>query len=447
MRVDDFSQEGYFWLKDEQNKKFSGTVTVKNGGNSTLKIQVDDYANLKEFQDKFWQQKENIIIYGDCNNEFSVFLDCFIQTVGNNFVLFQIGTSIFNTLSNYDFTKPKFIKFSFDNIYTWVKNYSKNIKNKICYENKKVFLEFPIRDNIVLFSNQDFEISVDFRYQTKHNEQMNEFTSSVIEIPYIKISALKDDHHNFEFLFEKIYKFIGFILIDTGRISSLTNVQVGYVENYFSPIYYTSSPFINELKDVSKSDFCFGLDSIIKLKENNIDIIKTWFDNFDNLSNSLNLYINKKSAKNVHIDTHFVWLTQALEGFHKLAIDDKEVILRKRLENLFEVTDILEIELFDIEKIKGLIPKIVKLRNNFTHSNNEFKMGKKLAYNILALNYLLELIYLLNLLKFLGLNDDDLQRLLTVHIKGYHLQNTKNHTAKFINEYFAMENQNPQNGA
>ncbi|MBE9588573.1 MULTISPECIES: HEPN domain-containing protein [Moraxella] len=447
MRVDDFSQEGYFWLKDEQNKKFSGTVTVKNGGNSTLKIQVDDYANLKEFQDKFWQQKENIIIYGDCNNKFSVFLDCFIQTVGNNFVLFQIGKSIFDTLPNYDFSKPKFIKFSFDNIYTWVKNNFKVIENEISYENKKVFLEFPIRNDVVLFSNQDFEISVNFLYQTKHNEQINDYTSSIIEKPYIQISILNDNCSNFEFLFEKIYKFIGFILIDAGKISSLTNVQVGYVENYFSPIYYTSSPFISELKDVSKSDFCFGLDSIIKLKENNIDIIKTWFDNFDHLSNSLNLYINKKSAKNVHIDTHFVWLTQALEGFHKLAIDNKKIILKERLEKLFEVTDILEMKLFDIAKIKSLVPNIVKLRNHFIHSNNEFQMGQKLAYNILAFNYLLELIYLLNLLKFLGLNDNHLQGLLTVHIKGYHLQNTKNHTAKFINDYFAMENQNPQNGA
>ncbi|MDI4482339.1 hypothetical protein E6P74_03225 [Moraxella lacunata] len=335
MRVDDFSQEGYFWLKDEQNKKFSGTVTVKNGGNSTLKIQVDDYANLKEFQDKFWQQKENIIIYGDCNNKFSVFLDCFIQTVGNNFVLFQIGKSIFDTLPNYDFSKPKFIKFSFDNIYTWVKNNFKVIENEISYENKKVFLEFPIRNDVVLFSNQDFEISVNFLYQTKHNEQINDYTSSIIEKPYIQISILNDNCSNFEFLFEKIYKFIGFILIYAGKISSLTNVQVGYVENYFSPIYYTSSPFISELKDVSKSDFCFGLDSIIKLKENNIDIIKTWFDNFDHLSNSLNLYINKKSAKNVHIDTHFVWLTQALEGFHKLAIDNKKNNLKRKIRKTF----------------------------------------------------------------------------------------------------------------
>ncbi|MBE9579513.1 hypothetical protein AAHK14_02545 [Moraxella sp. K1664] len=197
MRVDDFSQEGYFWLKDEQNKKFSGTVTVKNGGNSTLKIQVDDYANLKEFQDKFWQQKENIIIYGDCNNKFSVFLDCFIQTVGNNFVLFQIGKSIFDTLPNYDFSKPKFIKFSFDNIYTWVKNNFKVIENEISYENKKVFLEFPIRNDVVLFSNQDFEISVNFLYQTKHNEQINDYTSSIIEKPYIQISILNDNCSNF----------------------------------------------------------------------------------------------------------------------------------------------------------------------------------------------------------------------------------------------------------
>lgn len=114
-----------------------------------------------------------------------------------------------------------------------------------------------------------------------------------------------------------------------------------------------------------------------------------------------------------------------MEGFHKLAIDNKKIILKERLEKLFEITDILEIELFDIKKIKSLVPKIVKLRNHFIHSNNEFQMGQKLAYNILAFNYLLELIYLLNLLKFLGLNDNDLQSLLTVHIKGYHLQNTK----------------------
>lgn len=463
MRVDGFTQYGYFWLKDEQDKKFFGAVTVKNGGGATLKIQLgyDNFDSLHSFENKIWQQNGDIAIFGKSKNKYLVCLNCFIQTLdqNDNTVTFRIGRYIFDTDFSYNFSKPKSIKFSFDNIVEWSKEIFSQTENNYNKDERIVTIEKRIREKIQLLSNEEVDIYIWFEWKAKSEYFHHHSINYVKETPCIYIDIKDEKLFDFEFLFEKVYQFIGFILISTGYASSIQNVEIFYKDKY-SPIYYRSSPFDNDLKTVSKFDMCLDLYNIKKLSNNNCDIIKNWFDNFDKISNSINLYILFKSTKGVNVENTFLWLVQSLEGLNRRTISDKtlkkslginqsdKIFLKHRIEYLFKLLDILNIDLFKkYEKEYKELPKIISnFRNDITHSNENFKMSRDKACDLIAFNFLLELVYLLNLFRLLNLGDKELK----IFIQRYYLSYIYRSSLKLINEYFEkivsvslVTNQNP----
>ena len=129
-------------------------------------------------------------------------------------------------------------------------------------------------------------------------------------------------------------------------------------------IYYPSRPYSTDEPKIWQHDMLFGFG---KIQNDAEEKINKWIKAYEPIDPAFDLYFSAKRGEQQYLDEKFLTLIRGLEAYHKRKFDGRlNIPLKQRIKGIIEpFKDIIG----DESKRDSLIDKIVKTRNDLTHSN------------------------------------------------------------------------------
>lgn len=443
MRIkEEFKKSGYFWLPSAPDRKIPGTLIITDGGNIELEV-VGLFDESIEGLNKALNGKDELErIIGHIEKHGLVSLeDCFYKNKNISFG----GISKSSVLVNkallgvaYDDKEIVLIntfKFSVEGIDEWVD--ISGIKVEHEFEKRTASITYSPPAEISINLNNGMKLLIIFSWSRPGFPITTE--AKISQKTYFKLVSEQERPLN-DFISSayKITTLLGFAIDRTvclEQVSVTSNAICQNIgENKTVPVsislYYSSLPYTkNEPKiDRHRMLFRFG-----QIREDAERIINNWFDAYDVINPSLNLYFSTKTGAQKYLDGKFLALAQGLETYHRRTSNEKlmgDATFQKITEDLIKqcpeenqewlsgrlrhgnelnlgrrIKSIIEPfkELIGTSKARGkLIRAIVDTRNYLTHYDNSLESEAATGRDLWLLCLKMEAIFQLHILQVLG---------------------------------------------
>jgi|GEM_PF-706073 len=463
-----FSKKGKFWLPNNKNEYYLGTLIVLSDGDIKLDLDGTFHEDHKI--------TDIGMIYGLTTDNKKVTLDqCFYlkKKVGFVFSEAQICVSflIENAHLN-DIQKVKVEQFDLkvDKLPNWLLlSGFKMLKDKV--DSAPSTFEWNRPEEYTVEVENFFTLSIEFGwYQGGPNINCYGETEIIIkESPYLQI--IPKQEISFDKMLDYSYKITNFLSFASDDILSITKLSF-FVNKIIDEDQNTSELILRYYgcshthtqkisnKYINNMLFCFP-----RIKGNFNIILKKWFENYEIIDPALDLYFAVQFGAYKNNDARFLALAQALETLHRrhykgtrfdkelytrikeeilescppqhhLFLSEKlnfgnELTLHNRLDEL--ISPFLNLTYNDknvtnpiFDDIKKLIKDIKNTRNYLTHYDTRLEKksikGEKLYYLTQILIGLMQL----QLLNIIGFQLDEIQNI---------CNNSKDLQNKLINPY------------
>ena len=306
-----------------------------------------------------------------------------------------------------------------------------------------------MRDDIILYQDNIVIISVVFSYNWTGWPMI--VNAKVSESPYIEINK-KAGIFSIDELWSYLHKFLSLMTLLLGEqtcINSMDAIHVNKEKRSYSRFIFQGDFLLKEQASLSWHDINFSLNDVIKLNEE-VKLFSNWMTRFEKIAPSIELYGTCKRINSKYSEINFLWMAQSVEALHRRINDRKEypvvdyetmcdelraccpkeyltwleprlkygneISFKARLTDLLDDTrNILNNHSYDYHSIKfdfsdkkfgKFVSDIVRYRNYYTHYDPSMKKTNiDRAKKLIALSSLLEVILLIQVLKFIGLTD------------------------------------------
>jgi hypothetical protein len=450
MRLDEeFKKSGYFWLPSNPEKRIPGTLVIQDGGNIELEVvglfdeSIDGINRAMNGMDALKRivghiEKHGLVTLDDCfyKNRNISFGGISKSIVHVNRAFLGVGYEeneviLFNHL-----------QFSVEGIDEWVGR--SGIKVEHQFENKSASITYNPPEEVTLYLNNGMRLQITFTWTLPGFPSQKE--AKITQKTYFKLSSDEECSLNdFISAAYKITTLLGFAIDKTVCIEKVTasseeiRQDVGNEKTVPESIsiYYSSLPFSkNRPKiDLHRMLFRFG-----QIQDDAERIVNNWFDAYDEIDPSLNLYFSTKSGAHKYLDGKFLALTQGLETYHrrtsnmKLMNEDafeeltsslidqcpeenrewlsgrlrhgNEISLSRRIKSIVEPFK----DLLGTSKERNkLIRAIVDTRNYLTHYDESLETVAVKGKELWVLCMKMEAIFQLHLLQILGFTNSEVK--------------------------------------
>ena len=449
---------GSFWLASMPDTQSPGSLHITEGGDITLQLQrphgnpatgqpATD-LDLELGWGDIWEQPDRIMglvdSYGYVTLEQCIRLKGSL-TFGVGFskatfharlALFGVGYEAGETISFRD------VHFETEGLAAWLAIWGIHNEQSLADNTGTITYSLPDRIPVDLPDGSTLHFAFGLEFPSV-SVQVTELT--VRQTCSINITtASPTDLTSFLQLSHKVCNFMSFSLGQPISITSFT----GYFERTSGEvsrpipvqIFGRIAPLVLNDSTIRPHEPLFYYRDV---KERIADIIASWFSAYDSFEHSLNLYFNAESGMVTYLDIRFLWMTQALESFHRANSEDttlpkpqfvnivedilnavpdqhrgwieqrlryaNEPSLRARLKKLLEPFN----QLFGNKKERALlVSRIVDTRNYLTHydksTTNDRVDGTQELYEVYAK---LQALFQLLILQHLGFGEESINRM------------------------------------
>jgi len=431
---------GYWWLPEDEDKYYSGTLYLDSSDGIRLELQ----GSFRTFNTLNKEIKYTIIL-GICDNEHITLFGCFEKSYSFGSGIPKQIFLINECYNGFHFKKEEDIRFdklsfSFPHLFDWLSITGINVQHKM---NDKGHLEKIVANYIptskIKYVLNDFTFSVLFKFYTN----IGKFhLFKIEEYPYLSVEI--NEPISFRNIWNSYIKCIQhlFSLIYRRHISPID--IIGNNRSIFHKSH-TGTKYPIDIKvflsysrptqDISKTILPYQFLFVYKDIKNDFgQILENWFNCNKNIKQVINLYFSTISNTDMYLDTKFLYLTQALESYHRLKFEGKYIsdddflnvftvlseAIPKSLKKEFRNSIINRINYLNeyslskrlkeiinncepyideyISNKKSFVRKVTDTRNYLTHYDHKLKAksssGKELYKLCLGLQLLFEIIFL-----------------------------------------------------
>lgn len=459
MRLEEITESGRFRFitKDGLSSDFFGQLEILDGGKGKIILSMVNSSLLPCNLGEQFNLIGNLLTNNNC-----IFTHCFIVShpgfgygdvsIVFNYALLKLDDDIFDNqikaLQSGKDIAINGIRFGIDNLDLWV------IDNKVfsieqSSENNEISIICNMRDDIILYQDDIVIISVVFSYNWTGGPVIR--NAKVSESPHIEINK-KEGKFSIDELWNYLHKFLSLMGLLLGKetcIDSMYAIHVGKEKRSYSRFVFKGDFLPKEQVSLGWHDINFSLNDVIQLNEE-VKLFSNWMTRFEIIAPSIELYRTYKIINNKYSEINFLWMAQVIEALHRRTNDRKErsavdyekmrnelmkccpkeylnwleprlkygneISFKARLtEFLNDTSNILNNQSCDYFSIKfdfsdrefgKFVNDIVRYRNYYTHYDPSMKKTNlNRAKKLIALSSLLELILLIQVLKFIGLTD------------------------------------------
>jgi hypothetical protein len=386
--IEGFERDGRWWLVDEPENKFHGTLKYnhKDGAILTISLSENSIAKYNAFKP--------YIILGEIDHEKITLVNCrFIGAGGidpESRECIIIPETIFSGAHFYNTEDIKFI--SMDITYSCLDEWIDINSFSHSYSENGETIEYKKPDDIKV--NIDGDINIVFTPITSAIILARYQKEAYIKQKWITRIEKKDGATLNEFLdiIKHLQTFLCLAIREPVHVLKLNAVPIMTQPDIDNPqevgIFYRSI-YISEPYKYFTGYMLFSYQDVITIL---YDMITNWFKNQELLKPICGLYFGILVNPYLYPENQFLNLTQAIEAFHKRVSTTRSVSLEKRIYKL-------------IGKYGDIVPQLLmgreqdpkemnKTRQHLTHydegSDKHAAKGKELLRMIYKLKVLLE---------------------------------------------------------
>ena len=415
MRIkEEFKRLGDFWLPSAPDRKIPGTLSISEGG--IIELEVAGLFN-DEIEALLRDRLEPIErIVGDIEKEGLVTLDdCYYKTgtirviggpsksfihVGIAFMGVEYNEgepTVFNTLT-----------FSVEGIDEWVGISGFEFVPQ--FEEHTATISYQLPTDVSLNLDNGMQLLITFEWTPPRLPIITEARISQ-KTNFKLVSKDARELSDFISVVHKITTFLCFsidqtVILDSMKATSDDLYQdIGEGKTRMMPIniYYPSRPYSTDEPKIWQHDMLFGFG---KIQNDAEEKINKWIKAYERIDPAFDLYFSAKRGEQQYLDEKFLTLIRGLEAYHKRKFDGRlNIPLKQRIKGIIEpFKDIIG----DESKRDSLIDKIVKTRNDLTHSNLDLNPQTVKSKILWYLCLKMELLFQLHFLHLIGFNREEI---------------------------------------
>ncbi len=405
---------GYWYLPTNKEHSVCGILTIASE-EITLKT-IDNLTERNQFD--FASLNEKLTILGIADSNFFTLTDCsciskndLSQEETYRINLLFIGKH-YDSIENIKFSHFN-IGYSYLNYWAWSQwcNFERDRNNNL----RQFSYDIP---ETIKAKTALGEISIFYKVSTSIKSYCQSIELSLMA--FFKLQT------NLGYSFKNIYStFIyplqNFLTLAVNEPVHITDLCF-YDENKRIQVFFNSISEQDIDRAIHSGEMSFSLQDIkheFELK------IQNWLNISEKLNNICNLYFSTRYNSNLYTENIFLSFTQALESYHRIK-NKKELILKKRLECLFELTATIVKPLIHDLDPDSFVEQIKDTRNYLTHYDDSLK-GKALKGDNLfrtnqKLSFMLQAIFLYEL----GYTKEKVQQIMNKNREYSFLKNYSN---------------------
>ena len=415
MRIkEEFKRLGDFWLPSAPDRKIPGTLSISEGG--IIELEVAGLFN-DEIEGLLRDRLEPIErIAGDIEKEGLVTLDdCYYKTgtirviggpsksfihVGRAFMGVEYNEgepTVFNTLT-----------FSVEGIDEWVGISGFEFVPQ--FEEHTATISYQLPTDVSLNLDNGMQLLITFEWTPPRLPIITEARISQ-KTNFKLVSKDARELSDFISVVHKITTFLCFsidqtVILDSMKATSddlYQDIGEGKTRTMPINIYYPSRPYSTDEPKIWQHDMLFGFG---KIQNDAEEKINKWIKAYEQIDPAFNLYFSAKRGEQQYLDEKFLTLIRGLEAYHKRKFDGRlNIPLKQRIKGIIEpFKDIIG----DESKRDSLIDKIVKTRNDLTHSNLDLNPQTAKSKILWYLCLKMELLFQLHFLHLIGFNREEI---------------------------------------
>ena len=332
--------------------------------------------------------------------------------------------------------------------------------SKYDHENQTVNIDYSKPEEVVLISNESYEVTVDYS-MVPPGKEVGQVSATVEHSARLKIKALGDpimlfDNQNEDTttylkIINRIESFIQFATEKSMVSYELRAQKKEYCEGWGEGGLPQKSVSIYKSVKVPSSISTISLGKMLftwkYIEDDPSKYLQKWFELLDKIKITISSYLTSFREEFI-LEHRFMDLVQALEGYHqfkypgdyKASKEHKRVLdrildsrpegvdgrwlrqqlgsshkpsLRTKLLDILENHSLMIPNLYDLEGEKEiLIKKIVANRNNYAHGNNTSKREFSTLFLLYVVHYL-QAILCKSLLHEIGIPDEKIKTIIS----------------------------------
>lgn len=314
---------GYWWLPNDFENKFQGTLIFETNGDVVLNFLKD--STVTDFYKKFRTRTEIPVIFGlakdeSSNKEYSFkLLDSYVSYSSNG----RLSYLKIKTLSVLKSTRSEFgedVRFNIlrlkpENIDEWFSVDGYNLES-VDDGTFNFNLTYRQPDEITLFNSIDFEVKVFFAasYSSLMRSEFNSDQSVNINTHF----KAAQTHEELKLFSRKLRNFFTLAIGRPINILQTEYTKVLKDEKFpnFNFQYYNKSKYKNtSSKFLNPDRMLFDYEMV---KTNTQNIFNNWFEKYDDLNFLINNYFGALYNEFIYEEDKFLNYTFGIEVYHRL---------------------------------------------------------------------------------------------------------------------------------
>lgn len=380
--------EGYFWIPEKEETKIISTLFIDEKGIATI-------TSLESLDNEGWNKLNLVLGYINCNESsktYSIKLHDVHKTHQTIGVLTKFKYSTHKSLiasvfdNNINTTMYNSIMLSSDLINDWIPitGFDFKLSPDKFFEISQLY---KLPEQIDLFKNEDFDISLSFKASTGFEKRRSSF---IKENTYINIKTpIPFELSQLTKIKTTIERLLSIILF---KPFNSNTIELSTTEK----ITYKIIEKINRLEPSLGKEIDFK-----NFKNHSQNIFLRWFEKQSVLELAIGNFFSVYGQKGVLVENKFLTYISILENFHKNNIHKKDY-LKTRLKYLLEKS-IIGNKIKDIEKFSETLKTT---RNYHVHLAEERKANSLTTQEIVTTNLLLEFVIREIFLREIELNEN-----------------------------------------
>ena len=415
MRIkEEFKRLGDFWLPSAPDRKIPGTLSISEGG--IIELEVAGLFN-DEIEALLRDRLEPIErIVGDIEKEGLVTLDdCYykpgtIRVIGGPSKSFIHVGRVFMGVEYNEGEPTAFntLTFSVEGIDEWVGISGFEFVSQ--FEEHTATISYQLPMDVSLNLDNGMQLLITFGWTPPRLPIITEARISQ-KTNFKLVSKDARELSDFISVVHKITTFLCFsidqtVILDSMKATSddlYQDIGEGKTRTMPINIYYPSRPYSTDEPKIWQHDMLFGFD---KIQNDAEEKINKWIKAYEQIDPAFDLYFSAKRGEQQYLDEKFLTLIRGLEAYHKRKFDGRlNIPLKQRIKGIIEpFKDIIG----DESKRDSLIDKIVKTRNDLTHSNLDLNPQTAKSKILWYLCLKMELLFQLHFLHLIGFNREEI---------------------------------------
>lgn len=457
MRVlEPITVNGNFWLSSKVDSKLPGTLSIHDGGKSSLEV-IGSFFGFTEILSNAAGEIPRIC--GEVEKYGYVTLErCLAENLGfdssgprrNRFYV----SCVFLRVAYEDGEVIEFNKFFFsvDSLDQWHLTTGIRVENDL--EHSSTTIRYSPPAEIVLWKGKGVEVRIKYSWRFPASAAIS--NAEVSQKSYIQIEY--SEPVGVLVFAELVHKFAHFFTLAMNRAASISEVQArsphlvrdygaGRTQPIDVSIYFESLSFSERVSTVALSESLFLLSEMNGQQQLALD---RWLSLHEKVGPGMNLFFSAIGDAHKYLNVRFLWLAQALETFHRrtssqTTMPESEFALLKWA--VVEATsppfkDFVRGRLFygnepslawrlkaivcrlektfgSVEENKKFVRAIVDTRNYYTHFDESLKDRVADGIELWNLCQRMEILFKFLMLDEMGFTEEMIQRIVD---RNYKLQ-------------------------